>query len=86
MLVTTKKMFEDAKKGGYAIPAPDFWDSNSCKAYLETAEELGLPCVLSYAQVHKDMMSIEEASEKAKKHTIRSKPSKKQKKKTKEKS
>ena len=61
MLVTTKKMFEDAKKGGYAIPAPDFWDSNSCKAYLETAEELGLPCVLSYAQVHKDMMSIEEA-------------------------
>ena len=61
MLVTTKQMFEEAKKAGYAIPAPDFWDSNSCKAYLETAEELGQPCVLSYAQVHKDMMSIEEA-------------------------
>ena len=61
MLVTTKKIFEEAKKAGYAIPAPDFWDSNSCKAYLETAEELGQPCVLSYAQVHNDMMSLEEA-------------------------
>ena len=61
MLVTTKQMFEEAKKAGYAIPAPDFWDSNSCKAYLQTAEELGQPCVLSYAIVHKDMMSIEEA-------------------------
>ena len=61
MLVTTKEMFKVAKEKGYAIPAPDFWDSNSCKAYLETAEELGQPCVLSYAQVHSDMMSLEEA-------------------------
>lgn len=61
MLVTTKQMFEEAKKKGYAIPAPDFWDSCSCKAYLETAEELGQPCVLSYAQVHKDMMCLKEA-------------------------
>ena len=61
MLVTTKKMFEKAKREGYAIVAPDFWNSTSCKAYVECAEELGVPCVLSYAQVHKDMMSIEEA-------------------------
>lgn len=61
MLVTTKEMFAKAKQNGYAIVAPDFWNSNSCKAYVETAEELGVPCVLSYAQVHKDMMSIEEA-------------------------
>ena len=61
MLVTTKQMFKEAKEKGYAIPAPDFWDSNSCKVYLETAQELGLPCVLSYAQVHKEMMSLEEA-------------------------
>ena len=61
MLVTTKQMFEEAKKKGYAIPAPDFWDSCSCKVYLETAEELGQPCVLSYAQVHKDMMCLKEA-------------------------
>ena len=61
MLVNTKDFFEKAKKAGYAIPAPDFWDSNSCKAYCEVAEELGQPMVLSYAQVHKDMMSLEEA-------------------------
>lgn len=54
-------MFAKAKQNGYAVAAPDFWDSNSCKAYCECAEELGVPCVLSYAQVHKDMMSIEEA-------------------------
>jgi len=61
MLVTTKEMFAKAKKNGYAIVAPDFWNSNSCKAYVETADELGVPVVLSYAQVHKDMMCIEEA-------------------------
>ena len=61
MLVTSKEFFNVAKKNGYAIPAPDFWDSNSCKAYCEVADELGLPMVLSYAQVHKEMMSLEEA-------------------------
>lgn len=61
MLVTSKKFFEEAKKKGYAIPAPDFWDSNSCKAYCEVAGELNQPMVLSYAQVHSGMMSLDEA-------------------------
>ena len=61
MLVTSKEMFEKARKEGYGIPAPDYWDSNSCRTYVETAEELGQPVVLSYAQAHKDMLSLEEA-------------------------
>lgn len=61
MLVTTKEMFAKAKANNYALVAPDFWNSNSCKAYVECAQELGVPCILSYAQVHKDMMSLEEA-------------------------
>lgn len=61
MLVSTKEMFAKAKKGAYAIVAPDFWDSNSCRTYVECAEELNVPCVLSYAQVHKDMLSLQEA-------------------------
>jgi len=61
MLVTTKKMFEDAKKGGYAVVAPDYWDNNSCKAFVQTACELKAPIVLSYAQVHSSMLSLEEA-------------------------
>ena len=61
MLVTTKEMFEKSREHGYAIVAPDFWDSNSCKAYVETAEELGVPVILSFAQAHQDMLSLEEA-------------------------
>ena len=61
MLVTTKEMFERSRKEGFAIVAPDFWDSNSCKTYVETAEELGVPVILSFAQAHSDMLTIEEA-------------------------
>ena len=56
MLVTTKEMFARSREHGYAIVAPDFWDSNSCKAYVETAEELGVPVILSFAQAHDDML------------------------------
>ncbi len=61
MLVTTKEMFEKSREGHYAIVAPDYWDSNSCRAYVETAEELGVPVILSFAQAHQDMISLEEA-------------------------
>ena len=63
MLVTTKEMFEKSRKEGFAIVAPDYWDSNSCKTYVETAEELGVPVILSFAQAHDDMLSLEEAYE-----------------------
>ena len=36
MLVTTKEMFEKSREEGYAIVAPDFWDSNSCKTYVDS--------------------------------------------------
>ncbi|MBO7698176.1 MAG: class II fructose-bisphosphate aldolase [Erysipelotrichaceae bacterium] len=63
MLVTTKEMFARSREKGYAIVAPDYWDSNSCKTYVETAEELGVPVILSFAQAHDDMLSLEEAYE-----------------------
>ena len=62
MLVTTREMFEQAREGGYALPAPDFVDSNSCRAYVRTAEKLKQPLILSWAEAHKDMLSIEEAA------------------------
>ena len=61
MLVTTKEMFQKSREEGYAIVAPDFWDSNSCRTYVETAEELGVPVILSFAQAHSEMLSVEEA-------------------------
>lgn len=63
MLVTTKEMFRKSQEGGYAIVAPDYWDSNSCRVYVETAERLGVPVILSFAQAHQDMLSLEEAYE-----------------------
>lgn len=63
MLVTTKEMFAKSREKGYAIVAPDYWDSNSCRTYVETAEELGVPVILSFAQAHDDMLSLEEAYE-----------------------
>lgn len=63
MLVTTKEMFARSREKGYAIVAPDYWDSHSCKTYVETAEELHVPVILSFAQAHQDMLSLEEAYE-----------------------
>lgn len=62
MLVTTREMFEQAREGGYALPAPDFIDSNSCRTYVRTAEKLKQPLILSWAEAHKDMLSLEEAA------------------------
>lgn len=61
MLVSSKKLFEKAKKRNFAIPAPNFTDQNSIKAYVEIAEKLRLPVILAYAEVHKDHLSFEEA-------------------------
>jgi ketose-bisphosphate aldolase len=63
MLVTTKEMFTDSREKGYAIVAPDYWDSNSCRTYVETAEKLNVPVILSFAQAHSEMLSLEEAYE-----------------------
>lgn len=62
MLVTTREMFAKAKEGNYAIPSPDYFDSNSCRAYVRTAEKLHQPTIISYAQAHSEMLNVEEAA------------------------
>lgn len=63
MLVTSKEMLERAKAGGYALVAPDYYDNNSCRAFVQVAEELNQPLVLSFAaEVHDSMLSLEEAA------------------------
>jgi len=66
MLVTSGEMLKKASEGHYAVPAPDFWDSNSAKVFCQTAEELNKPLILSFAEVHLSMMSVEEAATLAK--------------------
>lgn len=61
MLVTSKEMLLEAKKVGYAIPAPDFIDLDSARSFVKVAEELSKPIILSYAQAHGEMISLVEA-------------------------
>lgn len=62
MLVNSKEILLEAKKGKYAVPAPDFLDLDSARTFVQVAEELGKPIVLSFAQAHKDVISLEEAA------------------------
>ena len=39
MLVSSNEMLQKAWKEGYAIPSPDFVDSNSVRAYAQVAQE-----------------------------------------------
>lgn len=62
VLVTSKEIFQHARKNRYAIPAPNFFDRASLKCYVETAEELGFPVILSLAEVHLELFPLEEAA------------------------
>lgn len=62
LLVNTKQLFAEAQSRNFAIPATNFIDFDSARAYVEVAEERGLPLILAFAQSHKDILSLEEAS------------------------
>lgn len=61
MLVSSKELFKVARKNKFAIPAANFVDQNSIKAYIAVAEKLNLPIILSYAEAHKDFLSFDDA-------------------------
>lgn len=61
MLVSSKELYKVTRKNNFAIPAPNFVDQGSIKAYIEVAEKLNLPVILAYAEVHKDFLSFDEA-------------------------
>lgn len=62
MLVNTKELFAQAQAKGFAIPAANFIDLDSARAYVEVAEERGLPLILAFAQSHRDIISLDEAA------------------------
>ena len=62
MLTRTKEILTAAKKNHYGVVAPDFWDLNSARDYVQTAQELDAPIILSFAQAHKHLISLEEAA------------------------
>lgn len=62
MLVSTKEMLQRARREGYAVPAPNFFDLRSASAYLEVAEALNKPLILAFAQTHMDQFDLEDAA------------------------
>lgn len=62
MLVTSLELFAKARRDNFAIPATNFFDLDSARVYVETAEELNKPLILAYAQSHEEMIFLEEAA------------------------
>lgn len=62
MLVTSKELFKLAEEMKFAIPATNFIDLDSARSYVKTAEKLGLPLILAFAQQHEEFISLEEAA------------------------
>lgn len=63
MLVAMKNLLLQAQKEHFAIPSPDFWDSVSARAFVTAAQKVGSPVILSYAPIHRELLSLEEAAE-----------------------
>src|SRR5690554_7545660 len=48
MLVSMKKILEDAKEGKYAVAAPNVWNDWTTRAAIDAAEEMNSPLILDY--------------------------------------
>jgi len=55
-LVTMKEMLTDARKGGYAVGAFEFWSYDSARAVVKTAHELQVPTILQVGHFERDYM------------------------------
>ena len=62
MLVNGKSVLDGAKAGRYGIVAPDFLTLNACRVFVQTADALRTPILLSFAQGHAGLISLEEAA------------------------
>lgn len=62
MLINSKEALLKAKSEKFAIISANFIDNNSARVFVKTAEDNNLPIILSYAQSHADILSIEEAA------------------------
>ena len=62
MLVNGKSVLDAAKAGRYGIVAPDFLTLNAARVFVQTADALKTPILLSFAQGHAGLISLEEAA------------------------
>ena len=62
MLVDGKSVLDAAKAARYGIVAPDFLTLNAARVFVQTADALKTPILLSFAQGHAGLISLEEAA------------------------
>lgn len=62
MLVSSKELLQKARQEGYGICAPDFIDLDTARVYCLTAQKERKPIILSFAQSHSSVISLEEAA------------------------
>ena len=62
MLVDGRSVLTAAKAGRYGIVAPDFLTLNAARIFVQTADALKTPILLSFAQGHAGLISLEEAA------------------------
>ncbi len=62
MKINMTTVLETAKENNFAVPAMNYIDYPSAKAYLEASQERNLPLILAFAQSHSEWLSLEEAA------------------------
>ena len=62
MLVDGRSVLTAAKAGRYGIVAPDFLTLNAARVFVQTADALKTPILLSFAQGHAGLISLEEVA------------------------
>lgn len=62
MLVNGKEILNWANLNKCAIPSPDFVNQDTLKTYVEVAEMVKMPIIVSFSEAHKKFMSLEEAA------------------------
>jgi fructose-bisphosphate aldolase class II len=55
-------MLNQAQAGNYAVPAPNYFDLDSARSYIQVAEKLNLPVILSFAEAHAKILPLKEAA------------------------
>lgn len=60
MLVTLNELLKDAKEKKYAVGAFNVPNLEAIRAVIQAAEELGSPVILQHAEVHENLISLEE--------------------------
>lgn len=60
MLVTLSELLKDAKEKKYAVGAFNVPNLEAIRAVIQAAEELGSPVILQHAEVHENLISLEE--------------------------